>query len=83
MSWRDLDLDEHDPRCLAASWLADEAGPSNVGLLIGSTGAPMLRGALFEAIQYLAEDAAARSTLTGRAVRPCRRALSLALSSSW
>jgi hypothetical protein len=39
VSWRDLDLDEHDPRCLAASWLADDAGPSNVGLLIGSTGA--------------------------------------------
>jgi hypothetical protein len=35
-----------------ASWLADEAGPSNVGLMIGSTGAPMLRRALFEAIRY-------------------------------
>jgi hypothetical protein len=44
VSWRDLDLDEHDPRCLAASWLADDAGPSNVGLLIGSTGAPCCDG---------------------------------------
>jgi hypothetical protein len=69
VSWRDLDLDEHDPRCLAASWLADDAGPSNVGLLIGSTGAPVLRRALFEAVRMIAEDAATQSTSTGQAVR--------------
>jgi hypothetical protein len=69
VSWRDLALDEHDPRCLAASCLADEAGPSNVALMIGSTGAPVLRRALFEAIRYLAEDAAAQSLSSPGAVR--------------